>query len=425
MQKSDPGFWVLIGLVGVTRLTYALVWAGNGGGGFEYTDIAKNIAAGQGYVGPGFFYFDIHPTAFLAPVFSYLLAGAIWLAGLPAAYTLIQLVQVAVSIGTAAAIGGIANLVASGARSSWKINPSRVSRTAMILYLIHTPLWYGTFQMWDTPLFIGWVTWIVYATLSWKDSLTWKHGLLMGGMLGGATLTNAVAWILWPIVAISWWTTSKKLTITFIGTALLILAPWTLRNYGVFNAFIPVRTYGWFNVYLGNNPDATGTVYLRVNGTVPINFVEGLKRHFEPLRPRLAPLNEVDQDRLFRDLAIQFWREYPFRSVGLTLKKIWFFWTVNWYEKSSLKVIWLIQHFLLLGLSFYALWLFRPWTSEFRVIIGVFAVFTLVYAVTGPFLNWKYRLPLDPLLIVLAALALNRPHYFAFTPSVSQLRMLP
>ena len=94
---------------------------------------------------------------------------------------------------------------------------------------------------------------------------------LAGLVLGYASLTQASV-ILFPIVLgvyeiirqTYFRTILSKLTVLGCGMV-LVISPWTVRNYLVLDAFVPVSTNGGWSLYVGNNPKATGG-YLPLEG---------------------------------------------------------------------------------------------------------------------------------------------------------------
>ena len=50
--------------------------------------------------------------------------------------------------------------------------------------------------------------------------------------------------------------------------AIAILAPWTIRNYIVFDRFVPISTNGGFNFWRGNNDVTTGSPWTETGSAV-------------------------------------------------------------------------------------------------------------------------------------------------------------
>ncbi len=76
------------------------------------------------------------------------------------------------------------------------------------------------------------------------------------------------------------------------AAAVLAVAPWTVRNWRVFDAFVPITTNGGVNLWIGNNPKATGAYNYPTSRTNPLYVTEG----------------ELERDRLGRELAWYFIR---------------------------------------------------------------------------------------------------------------------
>jgi len=101
-----------------------------------------------------------------------------------------------------------------------------------------------------------------------------------------------------------------------IGAALI--APWALRNERVFGERVTISTNFGVNLWIGNNPQADGG-YM---GPPPINA--------DP-----APANEVAEDKLYREHAINFIRENPGRYLQLSLARV-----VQTFDRETYGVAW-------------------------------------------------------------------------------------
>ncbi len=84
---------------------------------------------------------------------------------------------------------------------------------------------------------------------------------------------------------------------------LLVVSPWTVRNYGVHGAFVPIATDGGVNLYGSNNPNADG------------GFVyDGLYV--------LSGMSEVESDRHLAKRAIDWIADNPLDFIRLWPLKI-------------------------------------------------------------------------------------------------------
>lgn len=87
--------------------------------------------------------------------------------------------------------------------------------------------------------------------------------------------------------------------------AALLLAPWAIRNSNVLGAAVPTSTNFGVNLWIGNNPQATGG-------------------YVDPPQPEgdLPPVNEVARDRYYQGHARDFISQHPLRYVQLSVQRL-------------------------------------------------------------------------------------------------------
>lgn len=112
----------------------------------------------------------------------------------------------------------------------------------------------------------------------------------------------------------------KKLGIIYLVSVLLIM-PWTLRNYYYFDALVPISNNGGINFYIGNNPHANG----RYNSN-------------QSIRAPLENLSEIEKDKTAKSLALNYIRENPYSALGLLPSKF-----LNLYKTDAEGISWNIQ----------------------------------------------------------------------------------
>jgi 4-amino-4-deoxy-L-arabinose transferase-like glycosyltransferase len=219
----------------------------------ETGHIAYSIAAGKGFSSP--FQRDTGPTAWLAPVYPYLLAGIFKVFGI---YTLRSfftalLLNILCSAGTCVPIfyagKRIAGLgLASAAAWLWALFPNAI---------IIPFEW-----IWDTSLSALVVATLLWATLELAESGRVRDWCLYGLLWGFALLTNPAVAPLLPVL-LTWSAyrnrgrdrASRWLARPALAAAITLLCcvPWTIRNYVQFHKFIPLRSNFAFELYIGNN----------------------------------------------------------------------------------------------------------------------------------------------------------------------------
>jgi len=149
--------------------------------------------------------------------------------------------------------------------------------------------------------------------------------LAAGLVFGVAALTKSQA-VLLPVVLglpllllpAAWQADWRRLrrwirTMVLAGVGMLVvMLPWTARNYAVFHTLIPVSTNGGYTLLTGNNSSARG-------GYTPDDpLVEDLSKN---------PRDQIEMDRMAKQRAWQWIGQNPGRFVKLIPAKIWFLWS--------------------------------------------------------------------------------------------------
>jgi len=157
-----------------------------------------------------------------------------------------------------------------------------------------------------------------------------------GLMLGLAALARPNAALFLP-VGMAWTGLALRrplrrrrnliLNACLLGGALAAIAPATLRNAVVAHDFVPICSNGGINLYIANNPRATGCGVL-LPSPLP-EFASAfdyprLVRYAERVEGRAMKHSEVS--RYFTGLALAHVAQHPGRTVGLVLKKAVLFW---------------------------------------------------------------------------------------------------
>jgi len=103
----------------------------------------------------------------------------------------------------------------------------------------------------------------------------------------------------------------KAIAYLLIATAgyCVLLIPWGVRNYLYFNTFSIASSSGGIDLWIGNNPYATG-LWMDMKPQIEEQFAD------------LSDLNVYQQDRLFRQQAVSFIINHPHRFFKLYSKKI-------------------------------------------------------------------------------------------------------
>jgi 4-amino-4-deoxy-L-arabinose transferase-like glycosyltransferase len=186
-------------------------------------------------------------------------------------------------------------------------------------------LYYST-QLLSEPLGTFWLLAYVAAALDFAARPEPVRAMVAGLMLGMALLTRGNVVLLMPLTLIwavvQFWgrsyATAWALAIPLVAVAMLV--PWSLRNYRVFGAFVPLST-GSGDVLLGSNNRLVATDPNLYGYWV---FPDELPEYREQLK---APNDELVRDRLEIKLAKEWVRSNPDRWWYLIYSKFRRLWT--------------------------------------------------------------------------------------------------
>lgn len=221
---------------------------------FESGNIAYSLASGHGFSSP--LRIDTGPTAWMTPLYPLLLSAIMRVFGVYtyASWAAAVSINIFFSVLTcvplyfaAKRIGGAG--LAAGTGWLWAVFPN-----AILL----------SFQsLWDTSLSALLITTALWATLRIAESARARDWAACGLLWGVILMTNAALLSLLPFF-LGWaaWRLDRKSSRAPRNTAVacaviaLCCVPWTIRNYEVFDSFIPLRSTLGLQLAVGNNPDA-------------------------------------------------------------------------------------------------------------------------------------------------------------------------
>jgi Dolichyl-phosphate-mannose-protein mannosyltransferase len=366
----------------------------------ETGNIALSLSQGHGYA--NLFRKDTGPTAWLAPVYPFLLFlvfrffGAMTLASFFVAVLLNALFSAAATFplyAIARRAGGVS--LAAASAWGWAFLPAGVLMPFE---------W-----IWDTSLSVLLAAALVWLSLRVAESPKRSLWLAYGLLWALALLTNPALGIglpflfAWAIARAGF--ASSRLWITPLASFLVIFLcclPWTLRNYHHFHRLIPIRSNLPFELWIGNND------------IFDEHAVRGRQRitRFEETR-RYAQLGETAYLDEKSQLAYSFIREKPVLFARLSGRRVTATWlgTEHPYDDFQradsllVRTVLLINLLLTVGtLAGTCLLLIRKFSLTVPVIVFPL-LYPLIYYVTHASL--RYRHPIDPFLLLLTVLSLS------------------
>jgi len=232
-----------------------------------------------------------------------------------------------------------------------------------------------------------------------KRTSRWQW-VKLGLALGIAALLRQVILLFVPVLFI-WllWEGRKRIQLRdlVIPTAVIValILPWTVRNYLVFHRFVPLNTNAGFAFFWANHPEhGTDFVLLFSN-----------EKYASLIPQELRGLNEAEMNDALMRRGLGFVVEDPWRYLLLSLsrvKELFKFWPST--ESSLLSNVARVFSFgLALPFILHGLFLSRPQWRRCLLLYLFIAIYSLIYL-----LSWvqiRYRIPLDPVLLVFAGLS--------------------
>jgi len=124
-------------------------------------------------------------------------------------------------------------------------------------------VWYAA-HFWSEVVFVTLLWWGLERLVAADEASTRWPPLAAGALFGLAALARETVLLFVPLVALwLFWhrpSGARRAAIFVLAVAAVVL-PWTLRNYAVTGAFVPVATRGSFNLWLGNTRQPWDEVY--------------------------------------------------------------------------------------------------------------------------------------------------------------------
>jgi len=377
---------------------------GSFGFGWETGRIARSLALGQGFSSP--FQPGTGPTAWLAPVYPYVLAEVFKVFGI---YT---------------TASGIAILSINSVFSALTIFPvfyiarrtfcPRAAVWSAWLAAMLPYAWYWAIKWaWETSLATLLLACVFLlalrmAELKWRgehsveiaSSSGLKDWLLFGLGWGTIALTNPSLLLWLPFCGL--WLLSRQLKAEgslkplrhAVASGLLftaVLTPWIARNYLVFHCFMPVRSNFGAELHMGNADGAVGLWRAWMHPGV--NAVE-----FQ----RYKQLGELAYVKMNQSEALDFIRLHPGAFATLCLRRAVYYWYGTLRDSGNVVLsegrnIGYLLSSILAFAGLWAMWRNRN-PASFLYASLLFAV-PLIYYVT--FAYPRYRAPIEPEMLVL------------------------
>lgn len=370
-------------------------------GGSEVTRIAASIASGRGFSSP--FSQPTGPSAWIPPVYPYLLAGIFFVFGVftAASYWVAVAVNIIVHAFTCVVLYWVAG--ETFGRRMGLFAAMALASFPLLFYplvLLHVLGGYGGQGLFIPPHMI-WYTYLSELAIVFLIWLTLRrpHWTVYGMAWGIMALINPtvlsvapafLAWRLWHHRE-SW----RHLGLS-VATAALCVAPWLVRNYQVFHRPVFIRDDFGVELRAGNQPGSGGRWSASVH---PDQSAYELSR--------VVKMGEAEYTRVAGQEAMDLIRSRPGEFAQNTILRIAYWWIGNPMESRRLHALRFLKYLPQLTFSLLAFYgAGRSLTHGDRkalLFIAVLAFYPLVYYITHTFHNFFYMYPIQPEMLALAA----------------------
>ena len=372
--------WVLAAGA-LLRIVLQFLWSPElGGDAADYDRLARGLVAGEGLL-------DARgaPTSFRPPL--YPLYVAFWYRLISPGTAAVMLSHIVLDLGTTAVVFLLARRWASEraallAAGLVALNVASISATGRLLseslftLLLVSGVWLG----------------VRWNEVAGSERPAFLRAAFAGTVFGLAVLTRGVLLPYAPLLVAASAVVARRIipgTSIFVVAFLATLAPWTVRNFRVHGALVPVTTQVGITLYAGFAPPG---------GVFGLQPYDSIVRSVEQY-------TEVEQSRVLTLAALELAASDPARTAVLEARKAVYFWSpVDWeilprYGMFNPTYAWTV----LLALLFMATG-HRSDPTRRRHLWPVWAPVLFVFGMALLFHGSpRYRLPIEPLLAILAA----------------------
>ena len=378
---------------------------------WEFGPLAENIVKGLGYsdlMQNGTY----QPSIYMPPGYPYFLAFFYRIGGIrPATFLTIELIQAGLGVLLVYLVYRVALMLIG--------RPEAI--LAACLTAVYPAQVYLCNEFHPINLYIVLEAATVFFLVRYLEvSTSWKD-LALAGVSGGMLMsfrgeTPALTLLYAAVLLLRGGLKVAKSATVFLLIAFACLAPWTIRNYLVFDRIVLVCASGGLNLWIGNNPAATGDDRYREADVVRGNFLRGEQRPDnleqlpselrESFRPIPVDTNaQIAKDQLLKRSALNFIRTHPREEAMLSLKKLFAFFVFDpRHEKGRHAVYWLPS----ILMSLFAIWgaVVRGKKLLMQDLLLVLSILFAVAVGIAVFVLPRYKIVIDPFIIIFASTGL-------------------
>jgi len=183
-----------------------------------------------------------------------------------------------------------------------------------------------------------------------------------------------------------------------IASYSILMSPWWVRNYSLFDEFVPFTTSGYHNLYLGaNKHNQDGGIDWSKD--VDVGFVNRVHQID----------NEIEVSRIYKTEALKYIVENPYAYLRLSILKLQRFYNPvfnsDQFDKPHYNIISITTYGIYITLSLVA---FVQTSAYWRLLSPIYMTvfyFTIMHMLFIS--SIRYRLPIEPFFILMASYSLS------------------
>jgi 4-amino-4-deoxy-L-arabinose transferase-like glycosyltransferase len=362
----------------------------------EYDTFGLQLSKGKGYVNS-----SAEPTAYRPPVYPFFLAAIYSIAGHN--LTWVRFVQALLGAGICVLTYLIATIIFD----------NTIATLSGVFCSFYPPLIFSTSQILTETLFTFLLLLGIFLII---ERQTYAALITTGIIFGLALLTRPffiffLPFLFYWIFINNKFETLKTIPIFIIGV-LLILFPWTLRNYYRLDSFVPLANVGGLTLYNSYVVPQKGFGY---------NSLEGIEDEYYEIK------DETERSKYLLGKSIEYIKNNPAKVSKLTFAKLLLFiypFDGYWYPisfGSKYNIFWgFIFWFCLTGIIIN----FKDININQKLIYFLFISFLIGIMVF--YGSPRFRLPIEPLLICFAVSGImflykKNPYFLSMIVSINIL----
>jgi hypothetical protein len=349
-----------------------------------WTDWARIVASDRVSFSPFRTRMIFHP-----PLYPYFLAVPLSLFGSLAAAKLAQAIVATL-------------LVPAVGRLGARVFGERTGFVAAAIAAFYPEVVWFSVHFWVENLFLV-LMWWAFERLVVSDETGKRHAAVAAGLLWGLAILSRETGLYFLPVAAVWLALSPRREGArvraglFVLTALLVVAPWTYRNYVMFRAFVPVSTAGGLNLFQGNarlTRQEVYDLYEAVQGRIE-QYRFGQRMGLQAIRDRQPTWFA---EKLYEQMPM-FWEA---ESMAVIHVKRGAYGSVAPPVALAVAIVMLAPYVAVLALFVLGL-AAQAWERRSWLLLGFLGYYNLIHVATHGF-N-RYRMPVMPIVFLFAASA--------------------